>query len=203
MSATRFAAMSAALKHPPSRMTVDEFLAWDSGDRTGRRWQLVDGEPVAMAPASENHGAIQAELASLLRNHLVERRSPCRVITEPGIIPNVGANENWRIPDLGVTCAPPKGGVEMQAPILLVEILSPNNYAETRASIWTYATLPSVQEILVVNSVRIAAELLRRHDDGAWPEQPEMIPAEGNVVLASVGFTVPLAALYRTTSLAR
>jgi Uma2 family endonuclease len=195
--------MSAALKRPPSRMTVDEFLAWDSGDYSGRRWQLVDGEPVAMAPASDNHAMIQAELARLLGNHLVESRRPCRVGTEPGVVPHVRANENWRIPDLGVTCAPPKGGVEMQAPVLLVEILSPNNYAETRANVWTYTTLPSMQDILVVNSVRIEAELLRRRDDGTWPEKPEAIPADGTVEFASIGFTVPLAALYRTTSLAR
>ena len=195
--------MSAALKRPPSRMTVDEFLAWDSGDHTGRRWQLVDGEPVAMAPARQNHGAIQSELARLLGNHLLERASPCRVITEPGIIPRVRASENWRIPDIGVTCAPPEDEIEVRGAVLLVEILSPNNYAETRANVWTYTTLPSVMEILVVNSVRIEAELLRRRDDGTWPEQPDMIPADGTLGLASIYFDVPLAALYRTTSLAR
>ena len=195
--------MSAALKHPPSRMTVDEFLAWDSGDRTGQRWQLVDGEPVAMAPASDNHGSIQAELARLLGNHLIERGSPCRVITEPGIVPRVRSNENWRVPDLGVSCTPSSGGVEVPAPVLLVEILSPNNHAETRANIWTYTTIPSVQEILVVQSTRIEAELLRRRDDGSWPNQPETIEAERILELASVSFSVGLIALYRTTSLAR
>jgi len=43
----------------PARMTVDEFLAWDSGDPSGAVWQLVDGEPIAMVPGSENHGALQ------------------------------------------------------------------------------------------------------------------------------------------------
>jgi len=184
-------------------MTVDEFAAWDSGDHTGRRWQLVDGEPVAMAPASDNHGSIQAELSRLIGNHLVERHSSCRVVTEPGIIPRVRANENWRIPDLGVTCTPSEGSVEVPAPVLLVEIISPNNHAETRANIWTYTTLPSVQEILVVHLTRIEAELLRRRDDGTWPEQPEAILAAGTVDLTSIGFTAPLGALYRTTSLAR
>ena len=195
--------MSAALKHPPSRMTVDEFLAWDSGDRTGQRWQLADGEPVAMAPASDNHGSIQAELARLLGNHLIERRSSCRVITEPGIVPRVRSNENWRVPDLGVSCTPSSGGVEVPSPVLLVEILSPNNHAETRANIWTYTTIPSVQEILVVQSTRNEAELLRRRDDGSWPNQPETIEAEQILQLASVSFSIGLVALYRTTSLAR
>ena len=46
-------------------MTLDEFLAWDSGDRSGRTWQLIDGEPVAMAPGSDAHGAIQSEIGAV------------------------------------------------------------------------------------------------------------------------------------------
>ena len=194
--------MSAALKPPPSRMTVDEFLAWDSGDHSGRRWQLVDGEPVAMAPARQNHGAIQSEMAYLLISHLRERGSMCRVITEPGVIPRVGASDNWRIPDLGVTCEPPKDTVAVEEPVLLIEILSPNNYAETRANVWAYTTLPSVQEILILNSVRIEAELLRRREDKTWPEQPDVVGAGAMLALASIGFASPLTAFYRTTSLA-
>jgi Uma2 family endonuclease len=72
---------------PPTRMTVDEFLYWDADDDTGRRWQLVDGEPVLMAPAAEVHGAIQAEFAGLLRDHLLATNSRCRVIIAPGIVP--------------------------------------------------------------------------------------------------------------------
>lgn len=33
----------------PLRMTVAEFLTWDANDPTGKKWQLIDGEPVAMA----------------------------------------------------------------------------------------------------------------------------------------------------------
>jgi Uma2 family endonuclease len=195
--------MSAALQRLPIRMTLDEFLSWEPDDGVGWRWQLVDGEPVAMAPAADAHGAIQNELGRLLANHLVERRSPRRVVTEPGIVPHVRAGTNYRIPDLGVTCAPPEQGrIEVREPVLLVEILSPSNERETRANIWAYATVPSVREILSVRSTRIEAELLRRRGDGTWPEQADLIPADGTLDLASVGFTVPLIALYRTTTLA-
>jgi Uma2 family endonuclease len=126
-------------------MTVDEFLVWDTDDLIGRRWQLIDGEPVLMAPAAEPHGAIQNELGRLLANHLAERQSPCRVITAPGIVPRVRANENFRVPDLGVTCAPPSREVMVQDPVLLIEILSPSNEPETRANVWACTTMPSVQ----------------------------------------------------------
>jgi hypothetical protein len=110
--------MVALRKHTPSRMTLTEFLSWDSGDSSGRAWQLIDGEPVAMAPGSETHGAIQGELIGLLRNRLMELRSPCRVIAEPGIVPRVRADRNYRVSDLGVTCAAPSLGLMVPEPVL-------------------------------------------------------------------------------------
>jgi Uma2 family endonuclease len=62
--------MSHALKMPLRRMTVAEFLEWDSGDRTGALWQLRDGKPERMAPASDAHGSVQSELSYLVTAHL-------------------------------------------------------------------------------------------------------------------------------------
>src|SRR5271165_7214026 len=98
-----------ALRKPPRHMTVAEFLDWDSGDRTGALWQLRDGEPEMMAPASDPHGSIQACLAYMLFAHLDARRPGCRVVVAPGVIPRVRSAENCLVPDLGVTCVPPSG----------------------------------------------------------------------------------------------
>ncbi len=183
-------------------MTLAEFLSWDPGDPSGRRWQLIDGEPVAMAPGNVTHGALQNEIGALLRNHLLAQHSACRVVTEPGIVPRVRANRNYRVPDLGVTCAPPTLDQMLPDPVLLIEILSPSNEAETWANIWAYTTIPSVTEILAVHSTRIEAELLCREADGSWPKEPEIIGPDGILQLRSIGYSVPLAALYRTTALA-
>ena len=182
-------------------MTVDEFIAWDADDITGQHWQLEDGEPVLMAPAAEVHGAIQNEIGRLLGNHLANTGSPCRVITAPGIVPRIRANENFRVPDLGVTCAPPSREVIVPEPVLLVEILSPGNEAKTRSNVWTYTTLPSVQEILLVRSTRMEIELLRRSADGMWPAQPTIIHPPETLELTSLDFAVPVADLYRTAGL--
>ena len=60
-------------------------------------------------------------------------------------------------------------------PILFIEILSPSNEVETWANVWTYASIPSVAEILVVHSTRVAAELLRREANGQWPDEPVVL----------------------------
>ncbi len=183
-------------------MTLTEFLSWEPADPSGRPWQLVDGEAVAMAPGSETHAALQGEIGAILRNHLVTSGSPCRLLSQPGIVPRVRANRNFRIPDLGVTCAPPALGLMVPDPILLIEILSPSNEAQTRANIWAYTTIPSVREILAVHSTRIEAELLRRNADGSWPEEPEILTASDTLTLPSIDFATPLAAFYRGTALA-
>jgi Uma2 family endonuclease len=185
----------------PARMSVAEFVAWNAPE--GARWQLVDGAPEAMAPASRTHGAILIEVGALISRHLAERSSSCTVIAEPGIVPKVRANLNFRIPDLAVTCTPYQ--VEEHAltdPVLIIEILSPNNESETWANVWTYTTIPSVQEIVVISSVFVRADLLRRLPDGSWPEKPEVIE-DGELLLKRIDFRAPLRAIYRTTRLAR
>ena len=71
----------------PIRMTVDEFLKWDSAD--GLRYELVDGEPRAMVPASTIHGFLQNELGRLIGNHLRDTASGCEVVANPGVVPRL------------------------------------------------------------------------------------------------------------------
>jgi Uma2 family endonuclease len=85
--------------------------------------------------------------------------------------------------------------------VLLIEILSPSNQAETWANVWTYATIPSVKEILVLKTATLGAELLRRNEDGSWPQWPLTLTT-GDLTLESIGLTIPLASPYRTTRLA-
>jgi Uma2 family endonuclease len=187
--------MSAANQMPPF-MAVADFLAWES---PGDRWELVEGVPRAMAPAAPRHGAIQGEVARLIGNHLAETRPECRVIIEPGVQPRVRANLNVRVPDVGVTCSPsdPLDRL-LHRPLILVEILSPSNTAETWANVWSYVTIVSIREILVVYTAEMRADLLRRQDDGAWPENPISLRGGDVVTLESIGFAAPLAAFYRT-----
>jgi Uma2 family endonuclease len=188
--------MSAANQLPAS-MTVAEFLGWNPQDSD--RWELIDGSPQAMAPASPRHGAIQSEASRLLGNHLAETRLTCRVITEPGIQPKVRANLNVRVPDLAVTCAEWEPDDRLlQTPLVVVEILSPSNKADTWANVWSYVTIPSVLEILVLHTAEVRADLLRRQQDGTWPDNPASLTSGDAVTLESIGFAAPLEAFYRT-----
>jgi Uma2 family endonuclease len=193
--------MSTALKTPWHRMTVAEFLDWDSGDRSGALWQLRDGEPEMMAPASDPHGSIQARLIQLLGVHLDAQGRGCRVVVAPGVIPSERSEENCLVPDLGIICKPPADERLMYEPLVLIEILSPTNVSKTRSNVRAYRTIPMVAEIVVLHSRAVRAEVLRRSPDGAWPEQPEVVDTAGTLRLDSIGFAAPLRDAYRTTNL--
>ena len=64
-----------------ARMSVNEFLNWDSGDAL--RYELADGEPRAMALANRTHGTLQGRLATLINNHLDRENRPCSLVVEP------------------------------------------------------------------------------------------------------------------------
>ena len=58
----------------------------------------------------------------------------------------------------------------------------------------TYTSIPSVQEIVVLRTDRVGAELMRGSREGDWPERPLTI-TEGNLVLESIGFEAALSEL--------
>jgi Uma2 family endonuclease len=180
----------------PAAMTATEFLDWNPQDSD--RWELTDGTPQAMAPTSPRHGAMQSEAGRLIGNHLAEARLACRVNTEPGVRPRVRASFNVRVPDLAVTCAEwnPHDRL-LNEPLVVVEILSPSNKADTWANVWSYVTIPSVRELLVLHTADVRADLLRREADSTWPDNPVSLAQADAVTLQSIGSTAPLAAFYR------
>ena len=50
----------------------------------------------------------------------------------------------------------------------------------------------------MVHTASIRADLLRREQDGSWPDNPIALTLGDDVLLESIDFTAPLAAFYRT-----
>jgi Uma2 family endonuclease len=190
--------MSAVFKLPMN-MTVPEFVEWCPDD--GQRWELVDGAPRAMAPAKIGHNQLVAETIRLIGNHLATPGSPCSVMAAAGVVPHVRAGYNFRVPDIAVACTRENADdLHVSAPVLLVEVLSPSNQSDTWSNVWAHCSIPSVREILVLHSLVIRAEVLRRTAEGNWPKEPEIVTF-GDLVLESIGFSAPIASVYRTTPL--
>lgn len=167
-----------------------EFLDWDDG--TDRRYQLVDGVPVMMAPTLEAHGELVVNLGAEIRSRL---SPPCRVISEAGVtIPERA--DTYYIAGLAVTRAPREPGRRMVAePVVIVEVLCPSTDQVDRwRKVADYRTLPSVEEIVVVFSDDRRVEVQRRTSEG-W--KVEDLIGQAALDLRCCGASVPLDAVYR------
>jgi hypothetical protein len=79
--------------------------------------------------------------------------------------------------------------------------LHPSNVKETRASVWLYASIPSVREIMLVHTTEPKLELFQRQPDGEWPRDATIVGLGGAVTLACIGFALRVDELYRDTPL--
>lgn len=191
--------MNQIAKRPLPHMTADEFLAWP-GDGSGRTYQLVDGEVRPVSPASSVHSIIQGELTGLIWMARREAGSSFRIMTEGAVIPGLNASMNVRVPDIVV--GRQVGERQQQTvpdPFLVIEVLSPGNQDDTRDNVRAYSTLASVQEMVVVHSTRILAEVHRRDASGAWPAEPDYVGPGGRLNLASVSLDCAIEDAYRGT----
>ncbi len=171
------------------RWTLAELLAFDDG--TDRRYELFDGEIVAMAPPARAHGTLVSRLARLIGNAL---RPPREVIAEAGIIPPKRGDSYYQA-DLAVTCTPGAPSDQFVAePVLIVEVLLPSTAATDRdRKLPDYRRIASLQHILVVSSIEPRIEHFRREADG-WKVQDHA--GGGTVRLDSLGIAIELDELY-------
>ena len=174
------------------RMTLEEFLVWDDG--TDTHYELIAGCLVAMAPGIEDHGVLSIRVGARIDAALSARR-PCRTVGEAGILDPDRA-DTFFVVDIGVTCAPRERRRQyMQDPILLIEILSPSTERhERKVKVPAYQRIPSVQEILLVDSDSRYAEIHRRQGE-QWIIQIINKP-DGTIPLASVGIDIAMSELY-------
>jgi Uma2 family endonuclease len=180
------------------RMTLDEFLRWEDGSDT--RYELIDGVPVAMAPPARAHGLLCARLAVAIDAALRLRRR-CEVQIEAGIA-RVDRADSCYIADLAVTCRAHRHGEQLVTdPILIVEILSPGTERHDRqVKLPAYRQIDSVEEILLIDSESLYAEILRREGE-RWIIDFAR-GADDELFLATLGLSLGMAELYGGIDLA-
>jgi len=172
-----------------STMTVEEFLNWN--DNTDTRYELVNGEIMAMSPPVPFHGLIAANLTVVLRQQL---QPPCRVILEAGI--RSERDDLYYQADLAVGCTPLTAkDRHVPDPMVIVEVLSPSTQSHDRGvKVADYRTIPSVREIVLVSSTVVHVELWRRTLEG-WMVL-DLIGRDTRFTLESLGVELTLAAIY-------
>jgi Uma2 family endonuclease len=179
------------------RMTVDEFLRWEDG--TDTRYELIDGFVVAMAPPAPRHGSLLLRLGGAIDSAL-RARPTCTAYGEAGIV-RPDSDDTFYVADIAVTCDPPRPDDQLiRNPILVVEILSPStSNFDRNTKVPDYRRIPSVTEILLLDSANVFAEILRREGE-RWITEIVQGPA-ATLSLNSVPLTISIAELYEGLAL--
>jgi Uma2 family endonuclease len=181
------------------KLTVEEFFDWCPAD--DRRWELIDGVPVAMAPTRRAHQILASRINFRLTGALADRPT-CFVQSEAGLtLP--GRQDTFYIADLAVSCRPHRfeDGPATPDPILIVEILSPSTQdLDRHRKVADYREIPSVLEILLVQQTAMYCEVHRRIESGRWLHDILRGP-DARLALDSVGLDLPLADLYANIAL--
>ncbi len=174
-------------------LALDEFLDWDAGD--DRRYELVEGVPVAMAAPSSAHQIIAVNFGRRLAETL-DDRPPCSTRAEAPIA-LIDRDDTVHIADLAVTCQPHEPGQQLTPePLVIVEILSPSTENKDRkVKLPDYRAIPSVAEVVLVDQQEIYCEVHRRLDDGRWLTDL-LRRGESRLRIESIGFDQPLSAIY-------
>jgi len=173
-------------------MTLDEFLRWDDGTET--HYELIGGFPVAMTPPTEAHRILAMRLGSRIDAALSKRR-PCNAQIEAGVIRADRADTYFEA-DIAATCEGNESGRQaIKDPFLIVEILSPSTERhDRRVKLPAYRQIATVQEIVLIASDGLYAELHRRAG-GQWITEILRV-REAAIALTSVGIEVSMSDLY-------
>ena len=142
-------------------MSLDEFLEWDDG--TDTHYELYEGRPVAMSLAIAPHARMRVLIACALHPRLRDR---CVIYGGAGVgVIKPDDKMNYRVPDLMASCTDsPNQWVE--APILIVEILSPSKRVDAREKLAFYGDMESGDEIMLVWVDKRRIDLWQREPDG-------------------------------------
>jgi Uma2 family endonuclease len=179
------------------QMSLEEFLWWDDGTET--HYELIGGVPVAMAPPAEAHRILAMRLGARVDAALSDRR-PCNAQIEAGVVRPDRADTYFEA-DIAATCAANEPGRQaIKDPFLIVEILSPSTERhDRRVKLPAYRQLETVQEIALVASDEVYAEVHRRIG-AQWIS--EILRGGGAVLsFASVPIEIRLFGLYEGIAL--
>jgi Uma2 family endonuclease len=177
----------------PTRMTVDEFLAWAVRQDKGR-FELFDGRVVMQQPQNWGH----AELCVRIYNALaaaIERSGVPFYAAPVGMTVRITKKYAFE-PDALVAPLPKpeRTDLEIPNPVLVVEVLSPSTKKRDRTDkLAGYFKVPSIVHYLLFDP---ATEEIAWHRRAGGAIQPPLVVREGSLTLDPPGIELAVAEIF-------
>lgn len=181
------------------RMRVPEFIELIRPFPDEERWELLDGEPVLMAPQTERHQRVVGNLMDRLRP--AARRQGCVALPGLGMLHDE-IEDYAPIPDVVVRCGAMVSGGYATDPILIAEVLSPSTMDNDRGrKLAFYKSIATLRTLLIVYQDEVRIEAWERGEgEGAWTFRvlkglDEVLP------IPDLATELPVAAVYEDVPL--
>ena len=119
----------------------------------GERWELVSGEPVAMAPERAGHARAKMRIARLLEDAVRRAGVGCEVFGD-GMAVQVDEATVYE-PDVLLRCGPllTDDAVKILDPMIVVEVVSPSSRSrDTGIKLPDYFRIPSLRHYVIVRT---------------------------------------------------
>jgi Uma2 family endonuclease len=178
----------------PTKMTVDEFLAWAVRQEKGR-YELFDGRVVMQQPQNWGHAELCVRVYNALDAAIEHSRVPFYA-APVGMTVRIAKNIAFE-PDALVAPLPKpeRTDLEIPNPILVVEVLSRSTAKRDRTDKLTgYFKVPSIQHYLVLDPEDREIIWHKRAAGGAL--EPPATLCEGSLRLDPPGITLAISDVF-------
>ena len=178
------------------KISLEEFFALLESD-PDHRYELIDGYPYMMTGGSPDHSIIGANLTSIFREQL--RKRPC-IAYNSDVYIELDGEENCLCPDASVSCdrRDRHATKVTRYPCVVAEVLSPGTKARDQGiKADLYQSIPSVQEILFVDTKVMRVKLYKREAD-YWIMRN--FTHDDTMELTSLGIQFPVVEVYEKTT---
>jgi Uma2 family endonuclease len=182
-------------------LTKEEHV--DLEEKSGKMFELVNGEPIERDMAKLIHEKIIVKLIALLSNFLDEKNFD---VLSSNVKIAIPSNGNYRYADVSVVKSSDADEQDdaTDKPVVLFEVLSKSTEMKDRGEKLTeYRTLPTLMEYVIIASEKVQIDLYRRKKGNDWAdwEHIGLTDKAATLELRSVGFSTTLGTIYKTTSL--
>jgi len=178
------------------RISLAEFFALVEGDPE-HRYEYIDGYAYMMTCGTPDHSIIGANLNRILGDHL--RKRSC-IVYNSDVYIELSDKINCLCPDASVSCdRRDRHAVKViHYPSVVAEVLSPGTKARDRGiKSELYQNIPTVQEILFIDTQVMRIQLYRRETD-YWTIRN--FTQDDTIELTSLGVQLPVAEVYEKTT---
>lgn len=170
-------------------------LAWDElealEDREGLRYELWDGQPMAMTGGTRTHNPIALGLRDVLKPQLPRQ---CDVfVADMALRSPPEAFSNQAYPEVMVACNAERGAYQAK-PVLVAEVISESSVGrDQRQKFKAYTALDSVEVYLILSQTAIEVEVYCRSH--GWKEELYR-DGEAVIALSQPAVQLPLRRIY-------